>query len=76
METPVTPAAKVIKAFDGVTKLADALECDKSTVSCWNSRGEGLIPSKWQAKIMDAAKRLNIDLNPADLVATGGLAID
>lgn len=64
------PAKKVIDAFGGTSKTAQILKCDKSTVSCWLTRGKGLIPAQWQGKILTAAKEHGIDISPADLVDT------
>lgn len=71
-----TPAQKVVTAFGGVTKTAKALKCGKSTVSCWLNRGGGLIPAQMQSKILAAARDNDIELKPADLVATNELEAD
>ena len=73
MKNTDTPAQRVIDAFGGVTKTAKALNCGKSTVSCWGSRGGGLIPAQMQKRILAAASELDIELKPADLVATNEL---
>ena len=65
-----TPAQNVIDAFGSITKAARAIGCDKSTIACWVSRGNGLVPAQWQVKILNAAKNEKIELKPADLVAT------
>ncbi len=37
--------SQLIDAFGGTGKLAERLELDKSTVSCWRKRG---IPKGWK----------------------------
>lgn len=65
-ERPATPALRVVIAFGGLTKLADALGKRPSTVHRWLE--SGLIPARHQADTLAAAAKMGIDLDPATFV--------
>lgn len=64
-------AHSIIRQFGGVKKLANAINKDPATIYRWtypkskNGTG-GLIPSSALNKVIDAAKRLNIELQQSD----------
>lgn len=62
----MTPAvvARIIEKFGGPTKLGAEIERDQSTISHWKRKG--IIPAREQPRILDAARRMGIDLTPND----------
>jgi hypothetical protein len=69
----LSPASYIIHVFGGVRAAARAIGYDHSTISRWpkprfEKGTNGLVPQEAQQKFLKAAKRLNLDLNPADLV--------
>ena len=60
MAKPVPFPSRVIKAFGGQTKLADALNVPVTTVDAW--RASGTIPSWRIEAIREAARRRGIRL--------------
>lgn len=77
----MTIARKIIDKFGGPATLARALgHSGRTTVASWASRGS--IPAKQQQAVLDAARRLSVDLDPADFfdhadtVPAAGNAVD
>lgn len=66
MTDKITPASKAIKTFGGVRPLARELEIQPSIVSRWQK--SGLVPAKYQGKLLEAAKRIGKRLSAKDLV--------
>jgi hypothetical protein len=60
----MSQAERIIKKFGTQERLADALGTNQSVIAGWKRRG--FVPVRQQAAVMDAAKRLEIDLQPAD----------
>ena len=62
----IPQARRIIEKFGGITALARALDKQTlpSVVQGWNDRG--FIPARRQQEVLDAARRLGIDLTPAD----------
>lgn len=62
-----TKARRLFELFDGVGKLATELGVSKSVVSRWDSEGKrgnhGSVPTHYNLRVMDAAKRLALDLH-------------
>lgn len=60
-----TKADRLVDLFDGVSRLAEAIGENKSVVSRWGSfsaQGKrGLVPSRFNLRILEAADRLGID---------------
>jgi hypothetical protein len=70
---PHTPAALVVHRFGGCRALAKLLQISPSAVSRWNkprSEGgtDGLIPSRKQHAILQAARDKGLDLTADDLI--------
>jgi len=59
-------AKNVIAKFGGQTALAKLIGKRQSTVQHWTKIG--LIPAKWQPKILDIAASRGIFLNPSDFI--------
>lgn len=57
-------AQTIIDKFGGVRPCAAALGKAPTTVQSWKDSGH--IPAKHQASVLEAAKRVGIDLSPAD----------
>lgn len=69
-----TPAENVIRKMGGPAAVAAILEIDVSNVHRWKYPKErggqgGLVPSRYQVLLLDAAKRLGLDLGPGDFFA-------
>lgn len=69
----MTPAEKVIAAFNGVRATARALGINSSSVSRWplpkERRGlDGRVPSVHQAKILRLARERGIQITAEDLI--------
>ena len=69
-----TPAARVIKAFDGVRQTARILGISSSTVSRWQKPREeggtgGRVPTKHQSAVLKHSEDKGLGLTPADLIA-------
>lgn len=61
----LTPAARIIEKFGGLTGLARALgHRHPSTVQRWKQ--SGLIPARHQDAVLDAARAAGIELEPGD----------
>lgn len=62
-----TKAGRLFVLFMGITNLAAELGVHKSVVSRWNRHGSrgnhGRVPSHYNIRIMEAAKRLGLDLH-------------
>lgn len=70
----MTPAELVIERFSGVCALARLLGKNPSTISRWKKPREeggtgGLVPSQSQARLLELARELGIDLTAAELVS-------
>lgn len=68
-----TPADRVFAAFGGVKAFSKATGIPQKTAYRWRfpagkGGSDGRIPSERQRPILDAAKRLGIELNEADVV--------
>jgi transcriptional regulator with XRE-family HTH domain len=70
----MSPAAYAARVFGSATKLAEAAGVSVSRVSRWRAE-KGLIPSPHQAKILDAARTLNLPLTADDLVRGREVAV-
>ena len=69
----MSAAEKVINKFNGVRKLAREIGLSPGTVSRWTKpRSEGGsggdIPTMNHRKILEAAERLGIEIEPSELV--------
>lgn len=62
----LTPHAITIAAFGGVRATARVLGCDVGKVSRWGKTG--LIPAKYQRRVLEAAWASGIDLTAHDVV--------
>lgn len=62
-----TKARRLFRVFGGVNKLAAELGRSKSVISRWDSEGvrggHGRVPTHYNIQIMEAAKRLGLDLH-------------
>jgi len=58
------PAEKIIAAFGGLTKTAQALGLPVTTVQGWKERG--YIPAVRQGRVLGKARDLGININEAD----------
>lgn len=79
------PATSIIQLFagadgepDGVKAVAAVLGCPASRIRMWRrakgSNGTGgIIPHKYIADLIAAAKRLDLDLQPGDFVTAARL---
>ena len=60
-------AEPIIAKFGGLSAMAAALgHRNPSTVQGWKERG--IIPARQQPLVLQAARRLGIDLSPADFI--------
>ena len=57
-------AHRIIAKFGTQVSLASALGIGQSTIAAWKRRG--FIPVRQQSAVLTAARRLGIDLKPAD----------
>jgi hypothetical protein len=62
-----TATDRACRAFDGASKLAEAIGVDRSSITHWRRRG-GFIPARKQTAIISAARDRGIELYPADLI--------
>ncbi len=60
------PAARIAEKFGGLVKLSEALGKNPSTVHRWLVGG--LIPSKHQAAVLDAARRAKVKVRAEDFI--------
>lgn len=68
-------AGSIIAKFGGASSLARTLgHRHATTVQSWKK--SGVIPAKRQQGVLDAAKRLGIDLSPADFFEAGETVSD
>ncbi len=67
-----TPHRAVIAAFGGALPLSRILGLPQQTVQSWQTTG--LIPSKYQQTILDAAERLGVQLSAASFFRQSKLA--
>lgn len=65
-------AESIIGKLGGTRKAASALNIPPTTVQSWKKKG--LIPAQHQGKVLETARRLGIDLKPADFFDTGAAA--
>jgi hypothetical protein len=61
---PMSPAKYVISQFGGVNKTANAIGRDPSSVCRWKHN----IPPKLYRRILNMAKRKNLDITEKDLI--------
>lgn len=64
--TQITPTELSIQSFGGVRKMARAIGCDPSAIIRW--RRNGLIPSGYQRRVLEAAWEAGIDITAHELV--------
>lgn len=69
----MSPADKVVAAFNGVRATARAIGLSQSTVSRWRFPKEknglsGRVPSIHQAKILKISREQNLGLTAEDLI--------
>lgn len=62
----MNPAQKIVERFGGQTALAKLIGRGQSTVFHWTKTG--VIPARWQPKLLDLARSHNISLSPADFL--------
>jgi len=67
------PADTIIKKFNGLTAVAAIVRITPHSVMRWRRPREcggtgGMIPHWHMAKLLEAAKELEIDLDPADFL--------
>lgn len=72
----MSPAESVIKKFGGVRATARAVGLSPGAVCRWpkpriDGGCGGEIPTRNHRKIMEAARNLNISIEPAELVCAG-----
>lgn len=64
----MTQADRIIKAFNdkrvSMNRLAHELGRNQSVVAGWKKRGS--IPAWWHARVLEVAKRFEVQLAPAD----------
>src|SRR4051812_3417234 len=60
-------ARDIIEKFGSQSALADLLGRGQTTVAYWAKTG--VIPAKWQARILDLARERGIELSPADFMS-------
>ena len=59
-------AKKVVEKFGSQVALAGKLGIAQTTVSHWVKKN--IVPAKWQARLLELASELGIDLSPADFI--------
>lgn len=64
----LTPAHYIVHVFGGVRKAAREINRAPSGISRWISRDNGRIPSEAMSNIMEAARRLKLDVTSDDLL--------
>lgn len=57
----------IISAFEGISKLARALDLPVTTVRGWKE--SGVIPDKYHQNILDVAAKRSLSLTPEDFMA-------
>jgi len=57
-------AARIIEKFVTQERLAQALGCRQSVIAGWKRRG--FIPAPQQPRVLDAARKLGVDVCPDD----------
>lgn len=72
-DTP-SKTEKVIEAFGGIRPMAKHINVPVTTVQYWKKVGH--IPARAHADILDAARGLGLNIEPADLVAPDGTKTD
>ncbi len=65
-------AKQIINKFGGQTKLAAMLGKGQTTVAYWAK--SGVIPAKWQPRVLDLARQRGIELEAADFINKTGVA--
>ena len=63
----MTPQQLVIQRFGGTRKLATILNISHSSVVRWRE----LVPAKYHIKLLEQAKRMNIELSSDELIYGG-----
>ena len=61
-------ANRIIEKFGGQTALANLIGKRQSTVSYWKKAG--VVPSKWQPKLLELAAEKGLNLQPSDFLPT------
>ena len=69
----MNPAEKVIAKFGGQSALAKLIGKGQSTVQHWASKG--IVPAKWQSKLLALAAESGISLSPGDFISSGDLEV-
>lgn len=67
----LTPAQYVTEIFGGQSELAETLGVTRQVVYRWTntqSSTRGLIPSKYQARVLKIAEERGYDLTPRDVI--------
>lgn len=62
----LTPVETAIEVFGGVRVMARAIGRDPASVCRWQQNGT--IPANIQTKVLEAAKDLELDLTPEDII--------
>ena len=62
----LSPQQVVVRSFGGVRKTAAATGCDCAAVSRWGKTG--LIPAKYQRRVLETAWAMGLDLSAHDVV--------
>ena len=66
MNTPLSPAERIIARFGGQTELASLLGKRQSTVQHWAKTGR--VPAQWHTTLMDLAREKGVALEASDFV--------
>ena len=66
MNTPLSPAERIIARFGGQTELANLLGKRQSTVQHWAKTGR--VPAQWHTTLMDLAREKGVALEAGDFV--------
>lgn len=66
-------AREIIEKFGSQAVLADLLGRAQTTVSYWAKTG--VIPAKWQPRILELASERGIDLSPSDFIAASSVGV-
>ncbi len=63
-------ARRIVDAFGGVKAMSDATSIPATTIRTWLDQGFVGAPKtrEYEKKILDAAKRMKLEIGPQDLV--------
>lgn len=67
IETAEMPAARAIRLLKA-KRIAAACDLDSSAVLKWVTRGAGLIPSRYQRRVLQLARSYGVDLTAEHIV--------